>query len=171
MYRGSWGYQPKLARDITAHRCGPTWRCSRPAGSGDFAIQMRSKAFLIYRCCSFQPAAKRPPVGRHLDGTPSRSRTRLMVVHSNVMVCWRDLSQACRDEQRIRMRSCADLVSGNLIWSCPMHSNAKVCWRGLVKRIACEQASERQGVPGDLRQADCCMPVHRSIEQPPNQAL
>jgi len=86
-----------------------------------------------------------------------------MVMQSNVIVCWRDLRQRCRDERRIRMASCADVISGNLIASCPMHSNAKVCWCGSLRRIVCGQASERQRVPGDLRQADPVVPVHRCI--------
>jgi hypothetical protein len=61
----------------------------------------------------------------------------LMVMHSKVIVCWRDLSQACRDEQCIRMASRAGMVAGKLIWSCPMQSKAKQCWCGLVKRITC----------------------------------
>src|SRR6266498_815197 len=76
-------------------------------------------------------AAEAQAVGRHFEGTASHSRTRLMVMHSNV----------------------------------------KVCWGGLLKPIACGEASERQCVPGHLRQADLVVPVHRSIEQPPNQRL
>ena len=116
-------------------------------------------------------AAEAQHVGRRLDGTRSRSRTRLMLMHSNVIVCWRVLFRACRDQQRIRMRSCAGVYSLNVITSCPMHSNAIVCWRGLLKAIACSQASERQCVPRDLRQGNLVMPVDRSIEQPPNQRL
>jgi hypothetical protein len=66
----------------------------------------------------------------------------LMVMHSNVTVCWRDLFQPCRDEQRIRMPSCAGVISLNVITSCPMPPNAVVCWRGLVGGIICGQAFE-----------------------------
>jgi len=52
-----------------------------------------------------------------------------------------------------------------------MHSNVIVCWRGLVGDIVCRQAGDCHRVPGDLRQGDLSMPVHRSIEQPPNTAL
>jgi len=75
----------------------------------------------------------------------------LMVMHSNAFLCWRDLNQACRDEQRIRTPSRAGVISGKLIWSCPMPSNAKVCWRDLVTGIACGQASERDRVRSHLR--------------------
>jgi hypothetical protein len=87
--------------------------------------------------CSASAAAEAQGVGRHFDGTLSCSRTELMVMHSNVMVCWRDLKQPCRDEQRIQTPICAGVYSGNVVWSCPMHSNANVCWRGLLKLIAC----------------------------------
>jgi len=40
---------------------------------------------------------------------------RLMVMLSNVIMCWRDLTQACRNEQCIRMASRAGVVSGKLI--------------------------------------------------------
>jgi hypothetical protein len=108
-------------------------------------------------------AAEAQHVGRHFDGTPSHSRTRVMVMHSNVMVCWRDLRQICRDEQCIRMASCAGVVSGNLISSGSRHSNAKVCWPGLVNDIACGQAIGRLRVPGDLRQGDRVLPAHHCI--------
>ena len=94
-----------------------------------------------------------------------------MVMQSNAIVCGRDLSQAYRDERCYRTRSCAELLPGKLISSCPMHSNAVVCWRGSLKRIACRQALERLHVPGDLRQRDCCMPVHRCITPAAQPAL
>jgi len=121
--------------------------------------------------CSASAAAEAQHVGRHLDGTSSHSRTRLTVMHSNAIVCWRDLKPPCRDEQRIQTPIYAGEICGKVIWSCPMHSNAIVCWRGLVGPIACGQASERLGVPSDLRQADLVLPVHRSIEQPPNRRV
>jgi hypothetical protein len=95
----------------------------------------------------------------------------LMVMQSNAIVCGRDLRQPYRDEKRIRLPSCAGVVSGNLTWSCSMRSNALVCWRGLVKRIACRQAFERHRVPLDLRQRDLVLPVHRPISPAAQQAL
>jgi hypothetical protein len=71
---------------------------------------------------------------------------RLMVMHSNFIVCWRDLFQRCRDEQCIRMPSRAGVITGNLSSSCPMPSNVVVCWRGLLKGIICGQAFERDRV-------------------------
>jgi hypothetical protein len=64
----------------------------------------------------------------------------LMVMHSNVIACWRNLRQACRNQQRIRPRSYAGVIAGKVICSCPMLSNANVCWPGLLKPIACGQA-------------------------------
>jgi hypothetical protein len=75
-------------------------------------------------------AAEAQHVGRHFDGTLSRSRTELMVMHSKVMVCWHDQKQPYRDEQRIRTPICAGVIKGNAIWSCPMHSNALLSRRG-----------------------------------------
>jgi len=54
----------------------------------------------------------------------------LMVMHPKAFLCWRDLRQRDRDEQRIRMPSRASVISGNLILSGPMHSKALLCWRG-----------------------------------------
>ena len=51
----------------------------------------------------------------------------LMVMHSNVIVCWSDLRQPYHDQQRIRTPSCAGVVSGKLISSCPERSNVLVC--------------------------------------------
>jgi len=87
----------------------------------------------------------------------------LMVMLSNAKLCWRDLSQPHRDERSIRMPWCAGVVSGKLICSCPMHSNVLVCWRDLVNHIEYREASERLGVPSDLRQADSVVLVARSI--------
>jgi hypothetical protein len=95
----------------------------------------------------------------------------LMVMLSNDIVCWRDPRQLRRDEKRIRMSSCAGVISGNAIWSCPMHSNVIVCWCGLVSDIACGQAFERHRVPGDLRQRDRVLPQVALLVQPPNRRL
>jgi len=69
------------------------------------------------------------------------------------------------------MASCAGVISGNAIWSCPMHSNALVSWRGSLKRIACGQASERHRVPSDSRQRDWRMPQVALSMPPPNRRL
>ena len=61
----------------------------------------------------------------------------LMVMHSNAIVCARDPRQPYCDERCIRMPSCAEVLPGKLICSCPMHSNVLLCWPGLLKRIAC----------------------------------
>jgi hypothetical protein len=82
----------------------------------------------------------------------------LMAMHSNDIVCWRDLTQLYRDEQRIRMPSRAGVISGNAYLSCPLLSNAIVCWRGLVNDIVCAEASEPDRVPADLRQRDLVLP-------------
>jgi hypothetical protein len=95
----------------------------------------------------------------------------LMVMLSNGIVCWRDLTQARRDEQCIRMPWCADLVSGKVISSCPMQSNAKVCWRGWLKRNLCGQAFRRLGVPAALRQADLLCLLIAGLVLPPNQRV
>jgi hypothetical protein len=39
----------------------------------------------------------------------------LMVVLSNVIVCWRDLRHICRDQQCIQTASCAGVASGNRV--------------------------------------------------------
>jgi hypothetical protein len=95
----------------------------------------------------------------------------LMVMHSKVIVCWRDLSQACRDEQCIRTASCAGVVSGKLISSGSRQSNAKVCWPGLVNDIACGQAFARLRVPAALRQADLLCLFTARLVLPPNQRV
>ncbi len=94
-----------------------------------------------------------------------------MVMHSNVIVCWRDPRQGCRDEKRIQLSWYAGVISGSHIASCPMHSNAVVCWRGSVTGIVCRQAYESDRVPGDLRRRDSRMPAHRSIEPAAQPAL
>jgi len=48
-------------------------------------------------------------VGQRPGGTPSRSRTQQMVMHSNAIVCWRDLTQAYRQgsaSERRRVLAC-----------------------------------------------------------------
>ncbi len=95
---------------------------------------------------------------------------RLMVVLSNVITCWRDLSQACRDKQCIRTASCAGVVSGNVVSSGSRQSNAKLCWPDLVNDIACGQAIGRLRVPSDLRQRDRVLPAHHCIGPAAQQA-
>jgi len=80
---------------------------------------------------------KRCPLGGIWTERGLVHEMQLMVMHAKVIVCWPDLSQACRDEQCIRMASRAGMVPGQLIWSCPMQSKAKLCRCGLVKRITC----------------------------------
>jgi len=95
----------------------------------------------------------------------------LMVMLSNAKLCWRGGGQPHRDERSIRMPWCAGVVSGKLISSCPMHSNLLVCWRDLVNQIEYREASERLGVPSDLRQADCVVLAHRCISAAAQPAL
>jgi hypothetical protein len=96
---------------------------------------------------------------------------RLMVMHSNVIVCWRVLRQPYRDEQRIRAPSCAEVISGDAILSCPMHSNANACWRGSSQTYRVPQAFERQRVPDDRRQRDRVLPQVARLVLPPNRRL
>jgi hypothetical protein len=69
------------------------------------------------------------------------------------------------------MLSCAGVEEGNVTLSCSMYSNAILCWRGLVGDIACGQATERDRVPGDHRQPDLVLRIHRSIEAAAQPAL
>jgi len=79
-------------------------------------------------------------------------------MHSNVIVCWRVLSQPCRDEQRIQTSIVCWRVlrQRRLIMPDAIERQGVLAWLGGADRV--RQASERQRVPRDFRQADLVLP-------------